>query len=446
MTPGARVQAAIELVATIAESRSPADRMVQAYTRERRYIGAKDRAAILRLTYGVLRHRAQLGWWIARVTPDLAVTPRGLILAALAILEIWDADAIATACDGGRHRPALLSRQERDAVAALCGRTIEHPQQDLATLGNAPRWIVERIEAQFGARTEAELRALGGEAPLDLRANTLRGDREAAQAALTRAGIKSAPTRLSPLGLRVTQRTRLATLPAFVEGLVEVQDEGSQLAALLVDARPGMRVCDFCAGAGGKTLAIAARMANSGRVVACDTVDRRLDGATKRLARAGVFNVERRLLGSERDPWVKRHRESFDRVLVDAPCTGTGTWRRNPDARWSLTPDDLEELRAKQARILDSASRLVRIGGRLIYVTCSMLVEENQSQIAAFLVAHGTWRLVPVDSVWRDTIGTVSPTTETMLQLTPAAHDTDGFFVAILERSAPSESGDDADA
>jgi 16S rRNA (cytosine967-C5)-methyltransferase len=265
-------------------------------------------------------------------------------------------------------------------------------------------------------------------------------------------------------------------MKVFKEGLIEVQDEGSQLVALLADARPGMRVADFCAGAGGKTLAMAAQMKNKGKIVACDVLEGRIARAAVRFTRAGVHNVERRALTSERDRWVKRHAGTFDRVLIDAPCTGTGTWRRNPDAKWKLKPSDLEELTDLQRNILDSAWRLVKPGGRLIYATCSLLQEENEAQIEAFLAAHPDFKLVPIADVWKEVLGrSASPDVipaersesrdpchapaalndrmgsgsdrfaavrddskescdMAMLSLTPAQHGTDGFFAAVLQR------------
>ncbi len=197
-----------------------------------------------------------------------------------------------------------------------------------------------------------------------------------------------------------------------------------------------MRVVDFCAGAGGKSLAMAASMENKGHIVACDVSGPRLEGATKRLRRAGVHNVERRHLENERDTWVKRHASAFDRVLIDAPCSGTGTWRRNPDARWTLTPEDIGELRALQARILGSAARLVKPGGRLVYVTCSLLPEENESQVEAFVAAAPEFKPVPVSAVWKETLGTAAPPGDPWLRLSPGQQGTDGFFVAVLERVA----------
>jgi len=226
----------------------------------------------------------------------------------------------------------------------------------------------------------------------------------------------------------------LGGLTAFKDGLVEVQDEGSQIAALLADARPGMRVVDFCAGAGGKTLALAAGMENRGKLVACDVSARRLERAVRRLRRAGVGNVACRVLAGERDKWVKRHRGGFDRVLVDAPCLGTGTWRRNPDGKWRATQNDLAELIVRQQEILRSAARLLRPGGRLVYATCSLLHEEDEAQAEAFLAAESEFSVVSVARAWRETIGGAAPGGERYLRLTPARHGTDGFFVAIFER------------
>jgi 16S rRNA (cytosine967-C5)-methyltransferase len=274
-------------------------------------------------------------------------------------------------------------------------------------------------------------------APLDLRVNLLKTTREAAQAALAAEGFAAEPTRLSPWGLRIPDRRPVSASQAFTEGLIEVQDEGSQLVALLTEARPGMRVADYCAGAAGKTLAIAATMANQGRIVACDVSASRLDGAGRRLRRAGVHNAERHLLVSG-DKWLKRHARGFDRVLVDAPCTGTGTWRRNPDARVRTTGQDLDELTGKQTRILDTASELVRPGGRLVYATCSLLPEEDEMQMQGFLERHPEFSAVPLGRLWEGLVPGVSPPGEgPWLTLSPARHGTDGFFAAVLERQRP---------
>jgi 16S rRNA (cytosine967-C5)-methyltransferase len=435
MTPGARAQAAIELLDAIEDSRGPADQNAQYYFRSRRFIGSKDRAAIAALVYAVLRHRAQLDWWIGRIAGGVG-TSRARVIAALCVLQGWSVPQLADGFDGDRFRPATLSMRERELATALAGRSIEHPEQPPATRANMPAWLWPALEARFGRACADELAAMAGEAPLDLRANLLKGNRATAQRLLAAEGIDAKPTALAPSGLRVDGRHPLGATRAFKEGLIEIQDEGSQLAAALVDARPGMRVCDFCAGAGGKTLALAAAMQNSGKLVACDTVARRLEGAVTRLRRAGVSNVERKLLATERDVWVKRHKASFDRVLVDAPCTGTGTWRRNPDARWFLAESDRDELVAKQARILDSAARLVKPGGRLVYVTCSLLPDEDEEQTAHFLATHPDFARVPIAQVWQAVLGGACPVAGDELVLTPRRHETDGFFVSVMERAS----------
>ena len=437
MTPGAQVAAAIHLLDEIERGRAPADDIVASYFRRHRFAGSSDRGAISGHIYAVLRHRAALDWWIAKAGQGLAPDARHRMLAALVLAESWKPRDIDQAWDGDRFRPPPLALQERELVEALVGEALERPSMPAAVRGNFPDWLHPYLERAFGGRLHEEMAALNAEAPLDLRVNRLKGDREAGRVALRHEDIKAAPTPWSPVGLRVRERIPLATLDAFREGLLEVQDEGSQLAALLADARPGMRVVDFCAGAGGKTLAMAAEMQNRGHLVACDVSAHRLERATQRLRRAGASIVQRQPLASHRDKWVKRHVGSFDRVLVDAPCTGIGTWRRNPDAKWRLRPEDVTELSALQADILASAQRLVKPGGRLVYVTCSLLAEENEMQVERFLGEHADFKLVPIAQVWADTVGTACPAEGGTLRLTTARHHTDGFFVAILERARP---------
>jgi len=438
MTPGARLQAAIDLLIAIHSGESPADRVSAAFFRERRYIGGGDRRDVIDRVYAVLRRRAALDWWIGQAG---APSDRLRMIAALALIDGWTADRIAGSFDGGSYRPPPLDDNERRLAKTLEGKALLSPDQPEWVRFEFPEWLTDNLHRLFGPRLEPEMGALRVEAPLDLRVNTLKATREEAKVALALDGVEAKPTALSPIGLRVQGRPPLAVLPTFKDGLVEVQDEGSQLAALLVDARPGMRVVDFCAGAGGKTLAMAAAMENKGRIVACDVLQGRVDRAATRLQRAGAHNVERRGLSSERDPWVKRHLGGYDRVLVDAPCTGVGTWRRNPDAKWKLTPAFLNELIDLQKRILDSACRLVKPGGRLVYATCSLLPEENEGQIDGFLAQHQDFAVVPVAEVWRDSVGrhkdaAPCPSSDSYLRLTPAQHGTDGFFVAILQRSA----------
>ncbi len=443
MTPGARIAAAIDILAEIEAGERPADDIAADYFRRRRYIGAKDRAQISTHVYGVLRHRAALDWWIARASKgEIESAARSRMIATLLLVDGWTPDDLAASFDGDRFRPAPLLAAEERLARGLAGRTLTHPAMPRAVANHLPDWLLPHLAAVYGRRLEDEMAALNMPAPLDLRVNTLKTDRDGARRALAAEHVVAEPTPWSPLGLRLRHRAPLAGTAAFKDGLVEVQDEGSQLAALIADARPHMRVVDFCAGAGGKTLALAAQMHNRGKLVACDVAEWRLERAGRRLRRAGVSNVERRALADERDPWVKRHAANskgggFDRVLVDAPCLGIGSWRRNPDGKWRATPKDLAELVERQRDILASAARLVKPGGRLIYVTCSLLREENEAQAEGFLAASPDFVLYPAARAWAKTIGGHSPGGEDYLRLTPARHGTDGFFVAQFERHSP---------
>ncbi|MGI4955908.1 MAG: RsmB/NOP family class I SAM-dependent RNA methyltransferase, partial [Janthinobacterium lividum] len=279
-----------------------------------------------------------------------------MLVAASLLLEGWTASGVSQSYSGGQFGPAPMLAVEQEAAAQLEGHTLDHPEMPQAVRLEVPDWLLPHLAARFGEQLEVEMAAMDAAAPLDLRINTLRATREQAVKALLEEGIETEPTALSPWGLRIEGRRAVTTGAAFQTGLVEIQDEGSQIVSALVGAQPQMRVADWCAGAGGKTLALAMAMGNQGHIVACDVHDKRLEGAVRRLRRAGVHNVERHLIVAG-DKWTKRRAGSFDRVLVDAPCTGTGTWRRNPDARSRLRPIDLEELLVKQAMILDDACR-----------------------------------------------------------------------------------------
>ena len=431
MTPSARLAAAIDLLAEIeATPRRPADGVANDFFRARRFIGGGDRRAVSDRAWRVLRARRRIEWWIMRAGGSPTARMR---IAASLLLEGWTADGVAQSYSGGQFGPAPLLQPEMPVVRALEGHTWLHPDMPLAVAIEVPDWLLPALVARWGDDTEAEMQAALDPAPLDLRVNLLRGTRDEAAGALAGEGLETAPTPYSPWGLRIEARRAVTTGPTFQSGLVEIQDEGSQLVAALVGAGPDMRVVDWCAGAGGKTLAIAMAMGNRGHIVACDISARRLEGATRRLRRAGVHNAERHLV-EPGDKWAKRRAGSFDRVLVDAPCTGTGTWRRNPDARARLQPNDLSELVVKQAMILDDAARLTKSGGRLVYATCSILPEENEAQVAAFIARRPEYAVMPLSRAWN--LPTPPPGPGPYLSLTPKRHGTDGFFAAVLERSA----------
>lgn len=432
MTPGARVQTTVELLTALAEAPRPADAVASAFFRARRFMGSKDRAAVAEAFYTLLRRQARLEWWLARCQHP--VDARALVLANALVAEGQTVAELAPLWSGARFAPALWSAAELRLARALEGHTLEHPAMPQAVVLECPSWAEAGLRAALGTELDAELRAMLGPAPLDLRVNSLKTDRPQAQAALRAAGVEAVPTPWSPWGLRVSGRPPLASLAPFRDGLVEIQDEGSQLVALLMDAQPGERVVDFCAGAGGKTLALAACMGNRGRIIACDVLDGRLMRAEERFRRAGAHNIETRALSGARDTWVKRHKGSFDRVLVDAPCSGTGTWRRNPDSRWRTLGPGLVELCRLQAEILASAARLVRPGGRLVYATCSLLREENEAQIENFIARNPGFSVLPVEQIWIGINNISSPCKDIYMRLTPYSHKTDGFFAAICQR------------
>jgi 16S rRNA (cytosine967-C5)-methyltransferase len=433
MTPAARLSAAIDIIADIEARRRPAADALKDWGLSHRFAGSGDRAAIAGLVYDALRRRASS----AHVMGDSGA--RAAVLGMLRLERKLELDAIAGLASGARFAPAPLSDAERARLAAA----------DLAgappwVAGDYPQWLDPHLERSFGDERAAEGAALASRAPLDLRVNTLKGDREAAAAAL--ADLGPAPTRWSPAGLRIVldadaRNPALHAEPAFIKGLVEVQDEGSQLAALIAGAAPGGQVIDLCAGAGGKTLALAAAMENHGQLYATDTDKRRLAPIHERLARSGARNVQVRTpksVGNELADLAGR----ADLVLIDAPCTGIGTWRRNPDAKWRVRPGALELRLKEQAAVLDRAAHLVKPGGRIAYVTCSVLAEENGDQVRAFLARQGGFAVVPPAEA-ANALGERAYLfrravlmAEEGLLMTPRRTDTDGFYVSLLVRRA----------
>ncbi len=425
VTPASHLNATIDLLQDIETAARPADAVVSAWLRGRRDIGDDDRGAIVELLQVLLRHQARLGWWLARLGREDG--PRNRVLAWLALSGRTPEQI--RKLFGGK----ALADDEAGLLTGLQGKSIEPAEMPEDIRLECPDWAAGPLRRRFGDAFAREMAALLTPPPLDLRVNTVKGTRAGMLATLRDMGLGAEPMRFAPHGIRLGERLSLARLPMLRTGAVEIQDEGSQLVAMLVDARPGERVVDFCAGAGGKTLAIAAQMNNRGHVVACDVHESRLKRSAERFRKAGFHNIETRLLSSETDRWVKRHKLGFDRVLIDAPCSGTGTWRRNPDARWRALEDGqgVDNLVMLQARILASAARLVKPGGRLVYATCSLLPEENEAQVAAFLAANPAFRAVPLRDAAPGLTGSAHPD---YLSLTPARHHTDGFFAAVLQR------------
>ncbi|SHJ40804.1 16S rRNA (cytosine967-C5)-methyltransferase [Roseomonas rosea] len=433
MTPLARLAAAVSLLAELeAAPRRPADAVANDFFRARRYIGGGDRRAVSERAWTVVRERLRLDWHLARA--GARPTARLLLAAHMLLVEGGRLPGVDAAFSGEGYAEPRLTPEERRVLAQLEGQPLIHPEMDEATRLNLPGWAMDGLRSRFGEALPQAAAAMETGAPLDLRVNLLRTTREAAAKALAAEGIATEPTAFSPWGLRVADRRPILNTRAFQDGLVEIQDEGSQLIALLADARPGMKVADYCAGAAGKTLAMAATMANRGRIAALDVSAPRLTGAAKRLRRAGVDNAETHLLEAG-DRWVKRRAGNYDRVLVDAPCTGTGTWRRNPDARLRTTGEDYAELITKQRAILDKAASLVRPGGKLIYATCSVLPGEDEEQVRDFLDTHADFEAVPLAQAWAEAGMDGTPPGEgAHMALAPHSHGTDGFFAAVLRR------------
>ena len=435
MRDGGRIQAAIEVLADIETRHRPVNDALKDWGLSHRFAGSGDRTAIGNLVHDALRHRAS---YAARFGVE---TPRTLALAAYTLA--WGRGlAGLEAALAEPHAPEPLSEAERTGLGAdLAADLPAHVR------GDFPEWLTASFERAFGDRAAEEGAALAARAPIDLRVNTLRGSRKKALADL--ADIGAEPTPLSPLGLRVAVGTGAAKVPnvenelAYLKGLVEIQDEGSQLAALIAAPAPDEQVLDLCAGAGGKTLAFAALMENRGQIYAYDADKRRFGDILDRIRRAGARNIQLRPPG--RDDVLADLRDRMDLVLVDAPCTGTGTWRRRPDAKWRLRPNALEMRMREQDEVLDTAARHVAPGGRLVYVTCSILPEEDEDRVAAFLERHADFafgepldRLAASDSATAERLGRFvrrDGASGPVLRFSPASSGTDGFFAAVLHRA-----------
>lgn len=437
MRPDARISSVIEVLTALNEAwaegkRTPADGLLSDYFKQRRYMGSKDRSDISEKVYAILRQGGALQWWVERARRE--PEPRIVVLLALTMLFKQPLQKIEKLFTGEQYAPAPLSNDERVFVSEHAHQVINASHMPEWARLNCPEWMEPRLRKVFGDSFESEIMALNEEATVDLRMNTLKcKDRNELIFQLDKQGIYTAPTPHSPLGMRLRKRLPIFNSPAFREGLFEMQDEGAQIVSLLVEAKPGQKVIDFCAGAGGKTLAIAATMENKGRIHAWDVHERRLMQISKRLARAGVDNVELHVLADESDQYVKRHKASADWVVLDVPCSGSGTWRRNPDLKWRTSPQDLAELTAIQARILDSAARLVKPGGAMVYATCSLFEEENEDQLARFLKLQGDFKVEPVAEMWHKLSLPVGE--GHVLRMSPFSHGTDGFFAAVLRRS-----------
>ncbi|MDP3759072.1 MAG: RsmB/NOP family class I SAM-dependent RNA methyltransferase [Ramlibacter sp.] len=418
MHPKALLDACAELVKLTLRFEHPSDAVVSRYFRDNRSLGPRERATLAETVYTVLRKKL--------LFDHLSPSGSGPKERRMAILGFY----------GPRDflKSALTDQEKNwlDQCDAINPADLLERHRH-----NLPEWLVQPLKDQLGAEFWPLVDSLNQPAPLDLRVNTLTDKRPDVQKELKLAGIASQPTPHSPWGLRLDTKPALTKLDAFARGAIEVQDEGSQLLALLLDAKRGEMVVDFCAGAGGKTLAIGASMRNTGRLYAFDTSAHRLDALKPRLARSKLSNVHPAAIAHERDERIKRLAGKIDRVLVDAPCSGLGTLRRNPDLKWRQSPQSVQEMTAKQAAILQSAARLLKPGGRLVYATCSLLPAENEEIALAFSQAHGEFTPLPAAELLSNlkvegaaSLCSGGADGGMFLRLWPHRHRTDGFFAA----------------
>jgi len=431
MTPGARAAAAVEVLTDIDARNRPAAEALKDWGLSHRFAGSSDRAAIGNLVFDCLRGRASAAFAMGEGSP------RALILRTLVDRWLLAPDKVAALADGSRYALAPLTETE------VAGLRRDLPADAPAHVrGDYPEWLEPEFERAFGEDAAGQGAALARRAPVDLRVNTLKADREKVLKALRR--FEPKPTPHSPAGIRVEQAPgpgrspHLEAEPGHGKGWYEVQDEGSQLATLLSGARPRQQVLDLCAGAGGKTLALAALMENTGQLYAFDTDRLRLRPIFERLKRAGVRNIQ--VLPPGDLQALTALTGKMDLVLIDAPCSGSGVWRRRPDAKWRLSPAMVEARRAEQMAVLEQGAGLVKPGGRLAYITCSVLPSENRDQVDGFLSRHPEFTLIPWPKLWEQSLPDQAPVPsadgsgETLL-MTPRDHGTDGFFVAVMQRS-----------
>jgi 16S rRNA (cytosine967-C5)-methyltransferase len=434
MTPPARLSAAIEIFADIEARPRPAAEVLKDWGISHRFAGSGDRAGIAGLVYDALRRKSSAAWLMGDDSP------RAVLIGMLHRERALDAAAIAALCNGSRYAPAPLSDGEKSALQS--DALADAPAR---VQGDYPEWLEPHLAHVFGEERAAEGAALASRAPLDLRVNTLAADRESELPKLAHLG--AAPARWSANGLRIrlaadAKSPAIHAEPAYRKGEIEIQDEGSQLAALFAGPNPGEQVIDLCAGAGGKTLALAAAMENRGQIYATDSDKRRLVAIHERIARAGARNIQVRTPKSSGDDVLADLAGRADLVVIDAPCTGTGTWRRNPDAKWRIRPGALAERRKQQEAALERAVPLLNAGGRIAYMTCSVLAEENGEQIGAFVGRHPDFSVEKPGNVINllgeraYLFSRAVLISDQGLLMTPRRTDTDGFFVSLLRRLA----------
>lgn len=432
MKQAAHLSAAAEILHTAFEhwhggGDLPLDVQLSKYTKSRRYMGSKDRRAVADYVYGTMRDWGRLTWWQTHA----GLTPSALLAVLMHAAKTQSLEAILAMCNGEGHAPNTLDDGEQQCLKAAYESGFSHDEMPFYAQANMPEWLWEKWQAQYGKDALVEAQSYHVPAPVCLRVNTLKSTREKILHALSNAGIKAAPARYAAHGIELSARFP-SDAPWLKSGELEIQEEASQLVAQLMDVQPGQHVLDMCAGAGGKTLALAAAMQNKGEILACDVSPKRLAELEKRAARAGVSIIRTQLIAEDALEEVSAMTGRFDHVLIDAPCSGTGTWRRNPEVMWRITPDNLLKYNAIQERLLEQATPLVKAGGVLTYVTCSALAEENEQRIENYRAKKPHMMLAPRSKLWDISEQENRSPSSALIALTPRQYATDGFFISQL--------------
>lgn len=420
----AQVNEAINILKNILEVKKPADRIISFHFKQNRFIGSKDKAIISQLVYAILRNKATLEFYLKKF--NLQTTARKLVIAYLSVTENKDLPEMTKIFDGDMYSARNLKGAEIEFTKKR--KQIDPLEMKEFEKLNFPEWLSEDLKEAFGDNLANEMIGLNQQATTTIRVNLLKTTRAKLKADLKDEDIRTKKTKISPFGLTIEGKNNLFASQCFKKGYFEVQDEGSQILAILADTKPKQKVLDMCCGAGGKLLAMAATMEHTGSLIGTDVNERRLLESKKRLKRAGISNAMLKVISSENDKYLKRQAGRFDTIFVDAPCSGTGTWRRNPDSKWNLEAEFVEQLTVTQASILKSARNLVKSGGTIAYATCSVLRKENHDQVEKFLAENDDFELVDISTIYPDL------TSEKTLQLTPSKHKCDGFFIALLRK------------
>ena len=433
MTPGARIAAVIEILELLDKSIFTTESPISGYFRSRRYIGSSDRKDITEKIFRIMRRRARLNWLSGYDTV------RGRVITDLFFSNGKSEDLVKALFNEKKYNPLPLNDEENSLFAKLKIQSFSSENYPPEVEAELPKWIFNILIKQWKSNFGFEIAAFNRPAQICLRVNTMKDSLRNTQKRLLKDKIITEATNLSPIGLKLKVRENLSKSFALKNGLIEIQDEGSQLIAALVDSKPNHKTIDLCAGAGGKALALGAAMKNTGLIIACDTNSKRLNKIKPRIKRSGLKNISIYHIKNNNDAFFSEHAQTSNRVLIDVPCSGSGTWRRAPEKKWKITKTILSDLISTQKTLMQQAAQLILTGGRLIYSTCSVLPKENEEQVDWFLNQHANFRLIPIDDIWLKIFGDQCPknviSSNNYLSLTPARHDTDGFFASILEKT-----------